>query len=126
MGRTDHNSLTWLMSFKYTEGQLARWLEVVSQFNLNILHRSGKLHSNVDGLSRMRSNTDSCHYYETGQDLDKLPCGGCKHCIKLHSSWDRFESHIDELRAKFKIVQDRNLPVLSTIRINIFFHLMFS
>ena len=49
--RTDHNSLTWLMSFKYTEGQLARWLEVVSQFDMNILHRSGKLHNNADGLS---------------------------------------------------------------------------
>jgi hypothetical protein len=31
--RTDHNSLTWLMNFKEPQGQLARWLEELSQFN---------------------------------------------------------------------------------------------
>ena len=32
--RTDHNSLTWLMSFKNIEGQLARWKEELSQFDM--------------------------------------------------------------------------------------------
>lgn len=95
--RTDHNSLTWLMSFKYTEGQLARWLEVVSQFDMKILHRPGKLHNNADGLSRMNLSGEQCHYYETGRDLATLPCGGCRYCTKLHASWDRFESHIDDV-----------------------------
>ena len=85
------------MSLKSTEGQVTKWLEVVSQFKLNILRRSGKLHSNADGLPRMRSNTVSCNYYESGQDLDKLPCGGCKHCTKLHYNSDRFESYIDDV-----------------------------
>ncbi len=53
MVRTDHNSLAWLMNFKNIEGQLARWLEELSQFDMEVLHRPGKLHCNADGLSRM-------------------------------------------------------------------------
>ena len=40
--RTDHNSLTWLMNFKNIEGQLARWLEELSQYDIIIQHRSEK------------------------------------------------------------------------------------
>ena len=50
---TDHGSLTWLQSFKDPEGQLARWLEKLQQFSFNIVHRQGKRHQNVDGLSRL-------------------------------------------------------------------------
>ena len=35
--RTDHNSLVWLTRFKYIEGQLARFLEELSQYNFKIL-----------------------------------------------------------------------------------------
>ena len=51
--RTDHNSLVWLMRFKHIEGQLARWLEELVQFDMEIVHRSGKKHQNADGLSRI-------------------------------------------------------------------------
>ena len=33
---TDHSSLTWLMHFKQVEGQLAWWLEELSQFDMTI------------------------------------------------------------------------------------------
>ena len=36
--RIDHSSLTWLMRFKHVEGQLARWLEELSQFDMTIQH----------------------------------------------------------------------------------------
>ena len=39
--RTDHNSLTWLMSFKNIEGQLARWMEELAQFDMVVVHRAG-------------------------------------------------------------------------------------
>ena len=51
--RTDHNSLTWLMNFKEPQGQLTRWLEELSQFNMEIQHRPGKKHTNADALSRI-------------------------------------------------------------------------
>ncbi len=92
--RTDHNSLTWLTRFKYTDGQLARWLEVISQFDVKILHRPGKLHQNADSLSRIPS-LEPCDCYEAGKDVNSLPCGGCNHCSRLHSKWARYESHVD-------------------------------
>jgi hypothetical protein len=51
--RTDHNSLVWLMRFKHIEGQLAHWLEELAQFDMEIIHRPGKLHGNSDGMSRV-------------------------------------------------------------------------
>ena len=36
--RTDHGALTWLRNFKDPEGQLARWLESLQQFNFEIVH----------------------------------------------------------------------------------------
>ena len=50
--RTDHSALRWLLDFKDPEGQLARWLEVITQYQLTIEHRPGRSHSNADGLSR--------------------------------------------------------------------------
>lgn len=41
--RTDHISLRWLMSFKDLEGQLARWLERLQQYEFQIIHRKGQL-----------------------------------------------------------------------------------
>ena len=51
--RTDHGSLTWLQSFKNPEGQLARWLEKLQEFNFTIVHRRGRSHQNADALSRI-------------------------------------------------------------------------
>ena len=50
--RTDHGSLRWLCNFKHPEGQLARWLEVLGSYDIEIIHRPGKSHLNADGLSR--------------------------------------------------------------------------
>ncbi len=46
--RTDHCSLRWLVNFKYAEGQLARWLQKIQQYDLKIVHRPGKYHLNAD------------------------------------------------------------------------------
>ena len=63
--RTDHNSLKWLHNFHEPEGQVARWLEVLSEFDFDVLHRPGKKHANADALSRLSSqegqtNTHTC------------------------------------------------------------------
>ena len=51
--RTDHNSLRWLHNFQGLEGQLARWIEQLANFQYKIVHRPGKLHKNADALSRL-------------------------------------------------------------------------
>ena len=40
------------MNFKNPEGQVARWLETLSSYDMKIEHRAGKLHGNADGLIR--------------------------------------------------------------------------
>ena len=51
--RTDHGSLTWLRSFRNPEGQLARWLEQLQEYDFDIVHRPGRKHLNADALSRI-------------------------------------------------------------------------
>jgi len=50
--RTDHHSLKWLRTFKKPEGILVRWIETLSEFEITIQYRPGRVHSNADGLSR--------------------------------------------------------------------------
>ena len=50
--RTDHDSLRWLLNFKNPEGQLAKWIEVLSTYDMEIHHRPGAQHKNADALSR--------------------------------------------------------------------------
>ena len=49
--RTHHNSLIWLMRFKNIEGQLARWIEKLQNYDMELLYRAGMDHDNADGRS---------------------------------------------------------------------------
>ena len=62
--RTDHAALTWLLNFREPEGQLARWLETLQDYDFNIQHRAGKLHGNADALSRRPCVTTECRQCE--------------------------------------------------------------
>ena len=50
--RTDHAALTYLLTAKTPIGQQARWLDFMSEFNFEIIHRAGISHINADSLSR--------------------------------------------------------------------------
>ncbi len=95
--RTDHNSLTWLLKFKEPQGQLARWMEELSQYDLVIKHRPGKQHGNADALSRRPDDPLGCKNYKLGDELEQLPCNGCKYCAKAHSNWSEFVSEVDDV-----------------------------
>ena len=62
--RTDHGSLVWLTNFKDPQGQLARWLEQLQEYDFTVVHRHGRKHTNADALSR-------------------LPCQQCGRCEPL-------------------------------------------
>ena len=96
MIRTDHASLAWLMRFKRIGGQLCRWLEYLARFAYSIQHRSGQKHSNADGLSRIPQEV-ACDCYEAGKELESLPCGGCKYCVKMASDWEQYEELVDDV-----------------------------
>ena len=95
--RTDHNCLVWLMSFKNPEGQLARWLEELAQYDFEILHRKGKLHSNADGVSRIPTEESVCDCFNAGMNLESLPCYPCKFCAKAQAQWGKFLQDVDDV-----------------------------
>ena len=49
---TDHASLVWLAGLKAPTGRLARWVCRLSEFDLKIIHKKGKLNLVPDCLSR--------------------------------------------------------------------------
>jgi hypothetical protein len=63
--RTDYSALTWLLSFKNLEGQSARLIQRLQEYNFTSEHRQGRKHNNADALSGK-------------------PCReGCSHCQKI-------------------------------------------
>lgn len=93
--RTDHSSLTWLLNFKNPQGQLARWLEVISQYNMTVTHRPGKNHGNADPLSPIPDKPCPDMKVDIGPTC--LPCGGCKYCVRVHHNWSNFTNDIDDI-----------------------------
>ena len=85
--RTDHASLIWLCKRTEPSCQVARWLEVLSEFDYSIEHRAGTKHGNADGLSR-RPHLDCKQCFniekrdggptmeEVMNQLDSQPCPG--------------------------------------------------
>ena len=59
--RTDHAALRWLKTMKNPEGQLARWIGRLEQYDYCIEHRPGRVHNNADSLSR-RPCEPECHH----------------------------------------------------------------
>jgi hypothetical protein len=51
---TDHAALKSLMKDKEPKGRRARWMMELQQYNFEIIHRSGKLNTNADALSRLK------------------------------------------------------------------------
>ena len=50
--RTDNAAVNYMLHIKEPEGQLARWLEELGCYNLQVTHRPGRNHGNADALSR--------------------------------------------------------------------------
>jgi hypothetical protein len=48
---TDHKALTYLVNKSNPSG-LARWLLLMEEFDIDIVHRPGRRHGNVDDLTR--------------------------------------------------------------------------
>ena len=72
--RSDHQALQWLFSLKDPSGQIARWLEFLSEYNFTIEYRPGSKHSNADGMSRCDPHACDCVFDTV------LSCGPCNKC----------------------------------------------
>lgn len=50
---TDHQHLKWLMSVKDPSNRLMRWSLALAEYSFSIEYKPGRVHSNVDALSRV-------------------------------------------------------------------------
>ena len=63
--RTDHEALKSLFSSLDPRGRRARWIEKLSDYDFEIVHRPGLKHGNADALSRMPTCDPSIQGTET-------------------------------------------------------------
>ena len=50
--RTDNSAVSWVRNLKAPNGQVARWLQELCTYDLDVRHRVGSQHRNADALSR--------------------------------------------------------------------------
>jgi len=67
--RTDNSAVSWIKTLKVPTGQVARWLQELNTYNITVVHRAGRSHSNADALSRR-------------------PCKSCKHQQELQLTFE--------------------------------------
>lgn len=50
--RTDNASVSWRKSLRDSTGQVARWLQTLGTYDVNVTHIPGRKHTNTDALFR--------------------------------------------------------------------------
>ena len=90
--RTDHGSLRWLFGFKDPQGQVARWIEVLNQYDFEIKHRDGVKHLNADALSR-RDDIELCSHSSISIGIKE----NCEICKELQDEWAEFTNDVDNV-----------------------------
>lgn len=50
--RTDNSAVSWMKNLKLPTGQMARWIQELGLYDITVVHRKGRKHSNADALSR--------------------------------------------------------------------------
>ncbi|HEV7737633.1 MAG TPA: ribonuclease H family protein, partial [Chlamydiales bacterium] len=90
---TDHSALKWLMNLKDPNGRLARCALKVQEYEMEITHRPGRLHTNVDALSRIDYEVpdpvtpDDPKLESLVQHLSGIEQGQLAKAIRRHPDW---------------------------------------
>ena len=58
---TDHIALKWLFNKTNLKGRIGRWIIRLQPYicDIEIIHKSGKMHTNADALSRIKFEIES-------------------------------------------------------------------
>ena len=90
--QTDHRPLVWLMSLKDPNSKLLRWKVKLDEYDFEIRYKEGKLNTNADALSRIRSPTE---LIETRENIFEKN-NNIVHCISNDKSLSKgFAEQID-------------------------------
>lgn len=90
---TDHAALTWSKTFQNVNRRLLSWGLTFSAFpNMHIIHRAGRVHSNVDPISRLRRRVP----HQEGPNNNDLES------LRLHTEDDPLRNMFNELGHEFE------------------------
>ena len=112
IAQTDHNALKWLQSFHEPEGQVARWLELLSEFEFQVQHRSGQKHTNADALSR-----SPCHQCGLLVARFLASSSSTVACILNHPSLAPVKMHANERIGQFQPLGSQ-VPLPATAQVS--------
>lgn len=101
--RTDHAALKWLLQFKNPEGQVARWIELLQEFDFVTEHRSGRAHGNADALSR-RPCPEDCKHCNRQEAKEVVPVRMLR--TDLSNEWKETLQHAQQNDADIKPIFD--------------------
>ena len=76
---------------------MARLLEELSQYSMQLIHQPGVKHVNADALSRLPDKLKYCDGYKAGVPLQNLPYGGCAFCTRAFRKWGEIERTVDDV-----------------------------
>lgn len=100
--RVDHSALTFLRRTPDIIGQSARWLDLIEEFDFDIIHRSGVAHGNCDALSR--------------RPCEKQP-GECQQC-KFRFGQPETISAVNAVRRR-PIIEDQDIVDLNVLQLDV-------
>lgn len=115
---TDHAALTWSTTFQNVNRRLLTWGTVFSGYpKLRIVHRAGRVHSNVDPISRLRRRVpiqdgpteDATKHIVFGQDMEDEPLRNM-----YEELGDRFEEKLLTVASNFVKQEEEDTPDYST------------
>ena len=69
--RSDHSALQWLFNFRNPDGQIARWIQKLQEYDFDVIHRRGTSHQNAAALSRRPCYVKQCTYCPRVENKEK-------------------------------------------------------
>ncbi|KRX23801.1 Transposon Ty3-G Gag-Pol polyprotein [Trichinella nelsoni] len=83
----------WVRNFREPEGQVARWLEKLAEFDFEVVHRPGKKHQNADALSRR-----ACRECGSGDDSSDIQVAGTLESVSPVGRWQKKGAELMQVR----------------------------
>ena len=112
--RTDHKSLSWLMTWKTpSTPQYFTWISSLQMYDFDIIHRNGKDHSNADALTRLedcrRCKVSHIKNLQLSQNMVQDEVQHIAQCIKEKCKPTLSSTFIDRLwKLKSHLIFDDN------------------
>ncbi|UYV82760.1 hypothetical protein LAZ67_22000761 [Cordylochernes scorpioides] len=96
---TDHHALCWLSNLKDPTGRLARWALKLQEYNVTVVHKSGRKHQDADCLSRNPLQLESEEAYN--DEDDDIPSITALTCFEAEQRKDPKISKLIEETERF-------------------------